>query len=145
AASVGIERYVLDDGWFGSRRDDTSGLGDWQVSQDVWPQGLRPLVEHVHSLGMEFGLWFEPEMINLDSDLARAHPDWVLGDGAGGAPEHRNQRVLDLTAPGAWDYLFTSISHLVDELGIAYLKWDHNSPLLATGHECAQPAVGRWG
>lgn len=145
AASVGIERYVLDDGWFGSRRDDTSGLGDWQVSQDVWPQGLRPLVEHVHSLGMEFGLWFEPEMINLDSDLARAHPDWVLGDGAGGAPEHRNQRVLDLTAPGAWDYLFTSISHLVDELGIAYLKWDHNSPLLATGHECAQPAAGRWG
>ncbi|WP_172193168.1 alpha-galactosidase [Actinomyces faecalis] len=145
AASVGVERYVLDDGWFGSRRDDTSGLGDWQVSQDVWPQGLRPLAEHVHSLGMELGLWFEPEMVNLDSDLARAHPDWVLGDGAGGAPEHRNQRVLDLCAPGAWDYLFSSISSLVEDLGIAYLKWDHNSPLLATGHECSQPAAGRCG
>nr|WP_300340224.1 alpha-galactosidase [Actinomyces sp.] len=145
AASVGIERYVLDDGWFGSRRDDTSGLGDWQVSPEAWSQGLRPLVEHVHRLGMEFGLWFEPEMVNLDSDLARAHPDWVLGDGAGGAPEHRNQRVLDLNAPGAWDYLFESISSLVEDLGIAYLKWDHNSPLVATGHETASPAAGRSG
>lgn len=145
AAEVGIERYVLDDGWFGARRDDTAGLGDWQVSPEAWPDGLRPLVDHVHSLGMEFGLWFEPEMVNLDSDLVRAHPDWVLGDDAGGAPEHRHQRVLDLTAPGAWDYLLQAVSTLVEDLGIAYLKWDHNSPLIATGHQTAQPACGRAG
>ena len=145
AAQVGIERYVLDDGWFGSRRDDTSGLGDWQVSPEAWPNGLEPLVEHVHALGMEFGLWFEPEMVNVDSDVARAHPEWILSDGAGGAPEHRHQRVLDLTAPGAWDYLFDAISTLVERLGIAYLKWDHNSPLLAAGHEVADPTAGRQG
>ena len=145
AAQVGIERYVLDDGWFGSRRDDTSGLGDWQVSPEAWPDGLEPLVEHVHALGMEFGLWFEPEMINVDSELARAHPEWILSDGAGGAPEHRHQRVLDLSAPGAWDYLFDAISTLVERLDIAYLKWDHNSPLLATGHEVSDPTAGRPG
>ncbi|MDO4243343.1 MAG: alpha-galactosidase, partial [Actinomyces sp.] len=145
AAEVGIERFVLDDGWFGSRRDDTSGLGDWQVSSEVWPQGLGPIVDHVHSLGMEFGLWFEPEMINLDSELARAHPDWVLSDAAGGAPEHRSQRVLDLTAPGAWDYLLEAISSLVAAHDIAYLKWDHNSPLLATGHMTEAPVAGRPG
>ena len=145
AAQVGIERYVLDDGWFGSRRDDTSGLGDWQVSPEAWPNGLEPLVEHVHALGMEFGLWFEPEMVNVDSDVARAHPEWILSDGAGGAPEHRHQRVLDLSAPGAWDYLFDAISTLVERLDIAYLKWDHNSPLLATGHEVSDPTAGRPG
>ena len=145
AAQVGIERYVLDDGWFGSRRDDTSGLGDWRVSPEAWPGGLEPLVEHVHSLGMEFGLWFEPEMINADSDLARAHPEWILSDGAGGAPEHRHQRVLDLAAPGAREYLLDAVSSLVERLGIAYLKWDHNSPLLATGHEVADPVAGRPG
>ncbi|WP_127843226.1 alpha-galactosidase [Actinomyces wuliandei] len=142
AAQVGIERYVLDDGWFGSRRDDTSGLGDWQVSAQAWPQGLEPLAEHVRSLGMEFGLWFEPEMINTDSDLARAHPEWILSDGAGGAPEHRHQRVLDLTAPGAWDYLLEAISSLVERLGIAYIKWDHNSPLLSPGHMTPNPGLG---
>lgn len=145
AAEVGIERFVLDDGWFGSRRDDTSGLGDWQVSPDAWPQGLGPIIDYVHALGMEFGLWFEPEMINLDSELARAHPDWVLSDAAGGAPEHRNQRVLDLTAPGAWDYLYDAISSLVEAHDIAYLKWDHNSPLLATGHVTEDPVAGRSG
>ena len=145
AASVGIERYVLDDGWFSSRRDDTSGLGDWQVSTEMWPQGLGPLVDHVHSLGMEFGLWFEPEMVNLDSDLARTHPDWILSDGAGGAPEHRNQRVLDLCAPGAWEYLYKSICALVERHDIAYIKWDHNSPLLAAGHQTAAPTAGHHG
>ena len=146
AAALGVERFVVDDGWFGSRRDDRSGLGDWWVSPDAWPQGLEPLAEHVRGLGMEFGLWFEPEMVNADSDLARAHPDWILSDGAGGAPEHRNQRVLDLTAPGAWDHLRDTMSGLVERLGIAYIKWDHNSPLLTAGHQaagtrCGAPAV----
>lgn len=81
AAALGVERYVLDDGWFGSRRDDHSGLGDWTVSKDVWPDGLHPLVDTVKGLGMQFGLWFEPEMINIDSDVARAHPEWVMATG----------------------------------------------------------------
>src|SRR5699024_9466635 len=77
AAALGVERFVLDDGWFGSRRDDTSGLGDWVVSDEVWPDGLGPLVDRVTALGMEFGLWFEPEMVNEDSEVARAHPEWI--------------------------------------------------------------------
>ena len=87
AAEVGVERFVLDDGWFRGRRDDTAGLGDWYVDETVWPDGLGPLIERVHGLGMQFGLWFEPEMVNLDSELARAHPEWILGrrPGAGAA------------------------------------------------------------
>ena len=81
AAETGVERFVVDDGWFGSRRDDTSGLGEWQIAPEVWPDGpkiLKALADYVHGNGMEFGLWFEPEMINPDSDTFRAHPDWVL-------------------------------------------------------------------
>ncbi|WP_316669976.1 alpha-galactosidase [uncultured Propionibacterium sp.] len=141
AAAIGVERYVVDDGWFGSRRDDRSGLGDWQVSPEAWPRGLEPLAEHVRGLGMEFGLWFEPEMVSPDSDLARARPDWILSDGAGGAPEHRNQRVLDLTVPDAWEYLYETMSGLVERLGIACIKWDHNSPLLAAGHQATGPGA----
>lgn len=142
AAGIGVERFVIDDGWFGSRRDDTSGLGDWWVSPEAWPAGLEPLAEHVRGLGMELGLWFEPEMINRDSELARAHPDWILSDGAGGAVEHRGQRVLDLTAPGAWDYLYGSVAALVEALDIAYIKWDHNSTVLAAGHMAVSPEAG---
>jgi alpha-galactosidase len=79
AAEVGVERFVIDDGWFGSRRDPSSGLGDWYVAEDVWPGGLHPIVDHVRALGMDFGLWFEPEMVNLSSDLARAHPEMNVG------------------------------------------------------------------
>jgi hypothetical protein len=86
AAAAGVERFVLDDGWFHDRRDDTKGLGDWVVDPAVWPEGLEPLADLVHELGMQFGLWFEPEMVNLDSDVAREHPEWILGNPAGGAP-----------------------------------------------------------
>ena len=79
AAEVGAERFVLDDGWFGERRDDTAGLGDWWVSPEIYPNGLREIVRRVRAAGMEFGLWLEPEMVNPDSDLYRAHPDWALG------------------------------------------------------------------
>nr|MDK6328575.1 alpha-galactosidase [Alloscardovia omnicolens] len=78
AAAAGVERFVVDDGWFGSRRDDTSGLGDWYISPEVWPDGLKPLADYVHAQGMEFGLWFEPEMLNTVSEVAEAHPDWIL-------------------------------------------------------------------
>ena len=106
AARVGVERFVLDDGWFHDRRDDTAGLGDWIVDEQVWPEGLDPLIDHVRGLGMEFGLWFEPEMVNPDSDLFREHPEWILSAGDRAPLEHRHQQVLDLTRPEVTDHLF---------------------------------------
>ena len=91
---------MLDDGWFGARRDDHAGLGDWVVSADVWPDGLHPLVDRVRSLGMQFGLWFEPEMVNADSDVARAHPEWIMAARPGWPIEARHQQVLNLGIPG---------------------------------------------
>ncbi|MEL6829946.1 MAG: alpha-galactosidase, partial [Pseudomonadota bacterium] len=126
AAQVGVERFILDDGWFGSRRNDQSGLGDWVVSPDVYPDGLAPLIDHVQDLDMEFGLWFEPEMVNPDSDLFRAHPDWVLQvDGVEHIP-FRNQYVLDLTRDEVSNYLFERLDALLSEYAIAYVKWDMN-------------------
>lgn len=130
AAAVGVERFVLDDGWFGGRRHDRAGLGDWVVSADAWPQGLHPIVDHVKGLGMEFGLWFEPEMVNLDSDLVRAHPDWVLGPAAGHPREWRHQQVLDLANPAAADHIVERIGALVRDYRIDFLKWDHNRDLV---------------
>jgi len=133
AARVGVERYVLDDGWFTGRRDDTAGLGDWFVDTEIWPDGLSPLADHVVSLGMQFGLWVEPEMVNPDSDLARAHPDWIL-QAAGRMPvEGRQQQVLDLSHPGAYEYIRERLLALLDEYPIAYLKWDHNRDLVDAG------------
>ena len=135
AAEIGVERFVLDDGWFGGRRDDSSSLGDWVVSTDMWPDGLGPLVEHVTSLGMGFGLWFEPEMINEDSDLFRAHPDWVLGPADRLPPRARHQQVLDVARPEAAGYLFDRIDSLVKEYGISFIKWDHNRDLVDAVHD----------
>ena len=140
AAAMGIERFVLDDGWFGSRRDDNSGLGDWDVSVDMWPDGLGPLVSHVTGLGMQFGLWFEPEMVNPDSDLYRAHPDWVLGPADHLPPLSRNQEVLDVANPDAFRYLFDKIDGLVKQYGIAFIKWDHNRDLVEAVH-AGRPGV----
>ncbi len=133
AAEVGVERFVLDDGWFKNRNSDKAGLGDWFVDQKVFPQGLGPLVNYVNDKGMEFGLWVEPEMVNPDSDLYRAHPDWVLS--APGAPRvlSRNQLVLDLTRVEVQDYLFQCIDALLGEFSIRYLKWDMNRDLNQPG------------
>lgn len=133
AADLGVERYVLDDGWFKGRRDATTSLGDWVVDEDVFPDGLTQLVKTVHSLGMEFGLWFEPEMVSLDSDVARAHPEWILGTHAGPGITSRDQHVLDLTDEDAWAHVFGQISALVDRYRIAYIKWDHNRALTGAG------------
>ena len=138
AASVGVERFVLDDGWFHERRDDTKGLGDWWGDPEVWPNGLDGLASHVHSLGMEFGLWFEPEMVNLDSDLAREHPEWILA-----APEavpyredlsYRAQYVLDLVNPDAYRHVYGQMAELVGRLGVDYIKWDHNREVTEPMH-----------
>ncbi|MFC7431292.1 MULTISPECIES: alpha-galactosidase [unclassified Agrococcus] len=133
AARVGVERFVLDDGWFLGRRDDTAGLGDWVVDPAVWPQGLAPLVEHVRALGMEFGLWVEPEMVNLDSDLAREHPEWLLRGRDELPVSARQQQVLDLSNPDAWLHVRDHLDALLRDHDIAYLKWDHNRDLLEAG------------
>ncbi|MFC3182012.1 alpha-galactosidase [Cypionkella sinensis] len=124
AAALGAERFVLDDGWFVRRDDDTSSLGDWTVDTRKWPQGLHPLISHIHALNMTFGLWVEPEMINPDSDLYRAHPDWVLGPAD--QTTGRNQMVLNLALHPVQDHLFQALSTLLREYPIDYLKWDHN-------------------
>jgi alpha-galactosidase len=134
AAEVGAERYVLDDGWFLGRRSDNAGLGDWQVDPTIWPQGLHPLIDRVTELGMQFGLWVEPEMINLDSDLARAHPDWVMATGNRIPLSSRQQQVLDLANPGAYEHILQSLDALLTEYRIGYLKWDHNRDLIDAGH-----------
>ena len=133
AADIGVERFVLDDGWFGGRRHDRAGLGDWTVSADVYPDGLKPLVDHVTSLGMEFGLWFEPEMVNPDSELYRAHPDWVLGvEGVDQVP-YRSQLALDISRTEVADYIFHAIDAVLRDHDISYIKWDMNRDLSHPG------------
>ena len=140
AATVGAERFVLDDGWFAGRRDDRAGLGDLTVDQLVWPKGLHPLIDHVKGLGLDFGLWVEPEMVNVDSDLAREHPDWILRGRAELPAEWRHQQVLDLQVPAAYAHVRDALSALLDEYDIAYLKWDHNRDLVDVAH-AGRPAV----
>lgn len=138
AEEVGVERFVLDDGWFGDRRNDSAGLGDWTVSADAWPRGLRPLIDHVRSLDMDFGLWVEMEMVNLDSDLARAHPDWLLAPAGRLPPPARRQHVLDVAHSGAYSYLLERLDALLSEYEIAYLKWDHNRDIVDAAHNGRQ-------
>lgn len=133
AAAVGVERFILDDGWFRGRNDDTAGLGDWTTDPVKYPRGLGPLAERVNALGMEFGLWVEPEMINPDSDLYRSHPEWALACEGRQRPTARNQLVLDLRRADVRDYLFGCLDSLLRELPITYLKWDHNRDLAPAG------------
>jgi len=126
AAELGVERFVLDDGWFKGRRDDTVGLGDWYVDADIYPDGLGPLINHAVSLGMEFGLWVEPEMVNPDSDLYRNHPDWVLSATTSEQIPFRGQLTLDLNNPSVTNYLFERLDALLSDHDISYLKWDMN-------------------
>jgi alpha-galactosidase len=126
AAALGIDRFVMDDGWFGERKDDHAGLGDWYVNAEKFPHGLKPLIDKVHSLGMDFGLWVEPEMINPDSDLYRKHPDWVLNFPGRPRLEQRNQLVLNLARPDVRDYVLGFLDKLLSDNDIAFLKWDYN-------------------
>ena len=137
AAKIGVERFVMDDGWFGQRKNDHAGLGDWYVNQQKFPHGLKPLIDHVHSLGMSFGLWVEPEMVNPDSDLYRAHPDWAMHFPERERTEARNQLVLNLARPEVAEYVFQVLDKLVTENDISFLKWDYNRNWSEPGWENA--------
>jgi alpha-galactosidase len=128
AASVGVERFVLDDGWFAGRRNDKSSLGDWWVSPEIYPNGLKPLISHVQKLGMDFGIWVEPEMISEDSELFRLHPDWALVPPDYEPVRSRNQLVLNLVHAPAYEYVFSKLDQLLDENEISFVKWDMNRP-----------------
>lgn len=127
AAHIGAERFVLDDGWFGNRDDDTTSLGDWTVDPRKYPDGLTPLIDHVHSVGMTFGLWVEPEMVNPESDLYRQHPQWLLGPSTQATARH--QWVLDLSQKAVQEHLYWRLTELLSAYEIEYLKWDHNRVL----------------
>jgi alpha-galactosidase len=126
ASAIGVELFCVDDGWFGSRRSDKAGLGDWEVSPDVFPDGLEPLIKEVHRLGMKFGLWVEPEMVNPDSDLYRLHPDWILHFPSRERTEARQQLILDFGREEIVEYIYTALDRLVSQFDISFLKWDMN-------------------
>jgi alpha-galactosidase len=126
AAKIGVELFVMDDGWFGERNDDHAGLGDWVVNPKKFPNGLKPLIDHVKSLGMEFGLWVEPEMVNPDSDLYRAHPDWVMNFSGRPRSEARNQLILNMARDDVKEHIFAVLDKLLSENDIGFIKWDMN-------------------
>jgi alpha-galactosidase len=133
AAEIGVERVVLDDGWFMARRNDLAGLGDWVVDPAVWPNGLHPIVDYAISKGLEFGLWFEGEMVNPNSDLYRNHPDWILNSHGRVPPLWRNQLTLDLTNPDAFAHVFQQVDQVLSTYKISYIKWDHNRNVIDAG------------
>ncbi|MEV6543882.1 alpha-galactosidase [Streptomyces sp. NPDC051665] len=126
AAALGVELFVVDDGWFGKRTSDRAGLGDWTPNPDRFPAGLKPLADRVHALGMQFGIWVEPEMVNPDSDLYRAHPDWVQYQEGRKRTEFRNQLVLNLAREDVQEYLWEQLDGLLSSAPIDYVKWDFN-------------------
>jgi len=140
AASLGVDRFVMDDGWFGQRKDDHAGLGDWYVNDKKFPRGLKPLIDRVHQLGMDFGLWVEPEMVNPDSDLYRKHSDWVLNFAGRPRSQARNQMVLNLARKDVRDYVFGFLDKLLSENQIAFLKWDYNRNWSEPGWDQLPPA-----
>ncbi len=129
AKDMGVDLLVMDDGWFGKRDDDNSGLGDWVVNENKIKCGLHKLVEQINDLGMKFGIWFEPEMVSEDSDLYRAHPDWAMEIPGRHAVRSRNQIALDLSRKDVQDYLIKSVNAILDDANIYYVKWDINRSL----------------
>ncbi len=129
AKNMGVDMLVMDDGWFGKRDDDNSGLGDWVVNEDKIKGGLHKLVEQINGLGMKFGIWFEPEMVSEDSDLYRAHPEWAMQIPGRHAVRSRNQMALDMSRREVQDYLIQSVNAILDDANIYYVKWDINRSL----------------
>lgn len=126
AKQVGVELFVLDDGWFGKRDSDTAGLGDYTVNRKKLPRGLSEFGDRIHGMGLRFGLWFEPEMVNPDSDLYRAHPEYALQTPGKTPALGRNQLVLDLCNPAVRDYIVREVTHILDTCHVDYVKWDYN-------------------
>lgn len=126
AARIGVELFVMDDGWFGQRNNDRAGLGDWHVNPQKFPNGLKPLISYVNGLGMDFGLWFEPEMVNPDSDLYRSHPDWVMNFQGRPRSESRNQLILNMARDDVKEYIFAALDRMLTENNINFIKWDMN-------------------
>ncbi len=139
AASIGSERFVMDDGWFGQRKDDHAGLGDWYVNPQKFPNGLKPLIDKVHALGMDFGIWVEPEMVNPNSDLYRKHPDWVINFTGRPRTEGRNQMLLNLARPDVREYVYNFLDKLLSDNQIAFLKWDYNRSWSEPGWPAVAP------
>ncbi len=135
AAKMGCELFVMDDGWFGKRNHDRAGLGDWYVNRVKFPRGIDELIKNVNKLGMDFGLWFEPEMVNPDSDLFRAHPDWAYHYDTRTANTLRHQLVLNMTRKDVQEYIFERMDEMLTNHNIKYIKWDMNRPLSETGAE----------
>lgn len=142
SAKLGIEMFVLDDGWFGQREDEFSSLGDWHVNEEKLPGGLKYLSDEIHKLGMKFGLWFEPEMISPDSRLYEEHPDWALQLKGRTPSRARNQLVLDLSRPEAVDYVYGCIRNILHSARIEYVKWDMNRALADAGSRLAPDRQG---
>lgn len=141
AAQLGVELFVIDDGWFGERNSDRAGLGDWVVNERKFPDGLNHLIGHVHGLGMEFGLWIEPEMTNPDSDLYRAHPDWVYSYPKREIITGRNQYTLNMTRNDVVEHLFGVFDRLLSEYGIDYIKWDMNRSMAEATDACREDGM----
>lgn len=133
AAAIGVELFVVDDGWFGARTGERAGLGDWTPNPDRFPAGLKPLADDVHALGMQFGIWVEPEMVNPDSDLYRAHPDWVQYQTGRKRTELRHQLVLNLAREDVQEYLWERLDTLLTSAPIDYVKWDFNRSFTDAG------------
>lgn len=144
AARIGCELFVMDDGWFGQRKDDHAGLGDWYVNKKKFPNGLKPLIDKVNSLGMKFGLWFEPEMVNPDSDLYRAHPDWIYHYDTRDRTQIRNQYILNITKPEVKEFAFEVMDKMLCEYNIEYIKWDMNRVFTEPGAENLENAQELW-
>ncbi|WP_125771862.1 alpha-galactosidase [Companilactobacillus furfuricola] len=139
AHALGVEMFVLDDGWFGKRNDDTTSLGDWFVDKDKFPDGLGHFSQQVHDLGMKFGLWFEPEMISCKSKLHEDHPDWMVGDPNAQLIPSRHQFVLDMAKPEVVDYLYEKISQIMSDTKLDYIKWDMNRNITDTFSRYLKP------
>ena len=135
AAGIGVELFVMDDGWFGARNNDRAGLGDWFVNPEKFPGGLDKLIGNVNAMGMDFGLWVEPEMVNPDSDLYRAHPDWTYHFPHRHADELRHQLVLNMTRSDVQAYILDCLDRLLTDHNIRYVKWDMNRPFSQVGAE----------
>lgn len=143
AKEIGVELFVIDDGWFKGRKTDHAGLGDWVVDTDKFPKGLNSMIKRINDMGMDFGIWVEPEMVNPNSDLYREHPDWILNFPNRDRTEWRNQLTLNLAREDVYQYLLKSMSDLLANHNIKFIKWDRNRGLTQPGWPTKDKALNR--